>query len=111
MANFNIDYLVVAGGGGGASGYGASGAGGGAGELGRGTPEPFWRHSTHWNGMQVRSPRETMFLYHRSWLESAYMAAFSPQWRQGPRIGGPRWWPMSEGAMACSWRKLVWCDE
>ena len=44
-----------------------------------GTPEPFWRHSTHWNGMQVRSPRETMFLYHRSWLESAYMAAFSPQ--------------------------------
>ena len=33
MANFNIDYLVVAGGGGGASGYGASGSGGGAGEY------------------------------------------------------------------------------
>jgi hypothetical protein len=33
MANFNIDYLVVAGGGGGGSANGASGSGGGAGEY------------------------------------------------------------------------------
>ena len=26
------------------------------------------------------------------------MAALSPQLRQ-PRLAGPRWWPMSEGAM------------
>ena len=83
------------------------GGGVGVGDGGEDTPEPSWRHSETLERYAVEVAARNHVLVPLFMTSVRVHGGIATAVTAGAGDRGPSWWPMSEGAIVCSWRKFL----